>query len=322
MCSSDLIRLGGVVEHIPLSMNRVPDTGFVHRLGKYRILSVIGHGGMGRVWRAQDVYGNIVAIKTLNAPQAETPESVKRFRREAEVMTRLQHRNICRILEMNEHEGSHYIVMEFVDGLSLADILYSGVKSTAGMEDISSLIQAARAAKESTHGNQESVPQAKKKPEPQAQRTETLRLPTEQALAIFAKVCAAVEFAHTHGVLHRDLKPGNILLRGDGEPLVGDFGLAKMSGSDAGNSLSLSGNVLGTVENMAPEQAASSKSVDARADVYSLGTILFQMVTGNRHFKTTGTLLVDIQTLQSHEPPRPRSLNPQIDPDQIGRAHV
>jgi len=309
------IRIGGVAEHIPLSMKRVPDSGVVHRLGKYRLLSVIGHGGMGRVWRAQDIYGNTVAIKTLNAPQAETPESVKRFRREAEVMARLQHRNICRILEMNEHEGSHYIVMEFVDGLSLADILYSGVQSTAGVDDLSSLIEAARAAKESTNAVPAPAPDREAQEQPEAVRRETLRLSSEQSLAIFVKVCAAVEFAHSHGVLHRDLKPGNILLRADGEPLVADFGLAKISGSDTGASLSMSGNVLGTVENMAPEQAASSKSVDARADVYSLGTILFQMVTGRRHFKTTGTLLADIQALQTHDPQRPRSINPQIDPD-------
>lgn len=310
------IRLGGVAHHIPLSIDRVPDQGVVHRLGKYRLLAVIGHGGMGRVWRANDIYGNIVAIKTLNAPQGGSPENVKRFRREAEVMARLQHRNICRIFEMNEHEGSHYIVMEFVDGLSLADILYSGVKSTEGKDDISSLIKAARAAKESSGDKPAAEPQHETTaPQPAATRHETLRLPAEQALAIFLKVCSAVEFAHTLGVLHRDLKPGNILLRGDGEPLVADFGLAKLSSEKTGASLSLSGNVLGTVENMAPEQAASSKSVDARADVYSLGTILFQMVTGRRHFEASGTLLVDIQSLQTHEPPRPRSINQQVDPD-------
>ncbi len=307
-----VIRLGGDAQHVQLSLDRVPDQGFVHRLGKYRLLSVIGHGGMGRVWRAHDIYGNIVAIKTLNAPQATSPESVKRFRREAEVMGRLQHRNICRIYEMNEHEGSHYIVMEFVDGLSLADILYSGVKSTVGKEDLSSIIKAARAARESSSDKPQATPKEEK---PGAHRHETMQLPVEQAVAIFLKVCSAVEFAHTHGVLHRDLKPGNILLRSDGEPLVADFGLAKLSSAEAESSLSLSGNVLGTVENMAPEQAASSKSVDARADVYSLGTILFQMVTGKRHFAATGTLLVDIQTLQTHEAPRPRSINPQVDPD-------
>ena len=310
-----VIRLGGAAQQVQLSLDRVPDQGFVHRLGKYRLLSVIGHGGMGRVWRAHDIYGNIVAIKTLNAPQATSPESVKRFRREAEVMGRLQHRNICRIFEMNEHEGSHYIVMEFVDGLSLADILYSGVKSTTGKEDLSSLIKAARAAKDSSSDQPDASPKAEKPTPPSARRPETLQLPVEQAVAIFLKVCSAVEFAHTHGVLHRDLKPGNILLRSDGEPLVADFGLAKLSSTEAESSLSLSGNVLGTVENMAPEQAASSKSVDARADVYSLGTILFQMVTGKRHFAASGTLLVDIQNLQTHETPRPRSINPQVDPD-------
>ncbi len=307
-----VIRLGGDAQKVQLSLDRVPDQGFVHRLGKYRLLSVIGHGGMGRVWRAHDIYGNIVAIKTLNAPQATSSESVKRFRREAEVMGRLQHRNICRIFEMNEHEGSHYIVMEFVDGLSLADILYSGVKSSDGKEDLSSIIKAVRATRESSSDKPQATPKEEK---PGPHQHETMQLPVEQAVAIFLKVCSAVEFAHTHGVLHRDLKPGNILLRSDGEPLVADFGLAKLSSAEAESSLSLSGNVLGTLENMAPEQAASSKSVDARADVYSLGTILFQMVTGKRHFAATGTLLVDIQTLQTHETPRPRSINPQVDPD-------
>jgi serine/threonine protein kinase/class 3 adenylate cyclase len=311
------IRLGGVSAHIPLSMDRVLDQGFVHRLGKYRLLSVIGHGGMGRVWKANDIYGNTVAIKTLNAPQVSSPDSVKRFRREAELMARLQHRNICRIFEMNEHEGCHYMVMEFVDGLSLADILYSGRNSTEGTEDLASLIKAARAAMEtfSEKPAKAATNKDNQSAQPKPNRHETLRLPPAQALSIFVKVCSAVEFAHTHGVLHRDLKPGNILLRGDGEPLVADFGLAKLCSEESEASLSLSGNILGTVENMAPEQAASSKSVDARADVYSLGTILFQMLTGRRHFDASGTLLADIQTLQTHEPPRPRSINPQIDPD-------
>jgi serine/threonine protein kinase/class 3 adenylate cyclase len=310
------VRAGGVVEQIPLSLDRLPSQGYVHRLGKYRLLSVIGHGGMGRVWRAHDIYGNVVAIKTLNTPQADSPESVKRFRREAEVMSRLQHRNICRIFEMNEHEGSHYIVMEFVEGLSLADVLYSGVKSTGGNEDISLLIEAARAAKDFSDAQPEKATAAPAQAgEVPSDPHATLLLTPEQALALFLKVCSAVEYAHNHGVLHRDLKPANILLRCDGEPLVADFGLAKLSSGNAGASLSMSGNVLGTVENMAPEQAASSKSVDARADVYSLGTILYQMVTGKRHFEASGTLLVDIQKLQTHEPPRPRSINPRLDPD-------
>ncbi len=123
-----------------------------------------------------------------------------------------------------------------------------------------------------------------------------------------------MQFAHEHGVLHRDLKPGNILLREDGEPLVADFGLAKLS-ADGTHSLSVTGHVVGTLENMAPEQAESSKDVDERADVYSLGTILYQMLTGRRHFEATGNIIGDAQALQTHEPPKLRSINPNIDPD-------
>ncbi|MGH8048571.1 MAG: protein kinase domain-containing protein, partial [Chthoniobacterales bacterium] len=108
----------------------------------------------------------------------------------------------------------------------------------------------------------------------------------------------------------------NILLREDGEPLVVDFGLAKMDGSGGGSaSLSVSGHVVGTVENMAPEQAMSSKTVDGRADVFSIGTILYQLLTGHKFFTTTGNLLADAQTLQTYNPHRPRLLNKRIDPD-------
>jgi hypothetical protein len=116
-------------------------------------------------------------------------------------------------------------------------------------------------------------------------------------------------------VLHRDIKPGNILLRADGEPLVADFGLAKLSSGDADASLSVSGHVVGTMENMPPEQAESSKEVDERADVYALGTILYQMLTGRRHFVTSGNLLADAQALKTHEPARLRAFNPRLDHD-------
>jgi serine/threonine protein kinase len=270
---------------------------------------------MGRVWKAQDVYGNTVAIKTLKLPDDASTDAVKRFRREAEIMAGLPHRNICRIFEMSEHEGTHYIVMEFVDGLSLAEILHADSKSASRhSSDLPSLIAAARSAKGSSKNATEDSEGGEENSDSAAART-TLALPVEQALGIMEKVCEAVEFAHAHGVLHRDLKPGNILLRGDGEPLVADFGLAKQNGENAGASLSASGNVLGTVENMAPEQAQSSKTVDARADVYSLGTILYQMLTGHRHFQTSGNILSDIQTLQTHSAKSPRSLNPRIDQD-------
>ena len=285
-------------------------------LGKYKLLKVIGSGGMGKVWKGQDRYGNVVAIKVLHSSEATTDAQLKRFQREAEVMSRLPHRNICRVFEMSEFEGIQYLVMEYVDGLTLADLLYERTKEESDggragvLPDIKSLIHALREGRlsrdESPPGEEESVVSRPK---------ETRILPVEQTLTMFLKVCEAVQFAHEHGVLHRDLKPGNILLREDGEPLVADFGLAKVSSSDSAQSLSISGHVVGTLENMSPEQAESSKEVDERADVYALGTILFQMLTGRRHFEATGNIVADAQALQTHEPPRPRSLNPKLDGD-------
>ncbi len=301
----------------------VLESGFVTRLGKYRLAEVIGSGGMGRVWKAQDAYGNTVAIKTLHPSTAESPDSIKRFRREAEIMSRIPHRNICRIFETGEHDGTHFLVMEYVEGLTLSEILHADAASTASRtgksSDLPSLIAAVRKNRSSI-ASASGPPSGETEPAPEAAESDKSGyiVPVDQALGLMEKVCEAVEFAHQHGILHRDLKPGNILLRADADPLVADFGLAKLSGesgSDKSASLSLSGHVLGTVENMAPEQAESSKNIDARADVYALGTILYQMCTGRKHFTATGNFIADIQALQTHEPLRPRAINPSLDPD-------
>ncbi|MEI6492823.1 MAG: protein kinase, partial [Verrucomicrobiota bacterium] len=311
-----VVRPAMIGDSLEFNAENVVATQFSQMLGKYKLLKVIGVGGMGKVWKGQDRYGNAVAIKVLHSTEATTDAQLKRFQREAEVMSRLPHRNICRVFEMSEFEGIQYLVMEYVDGLTLADLLYerAGVESggsRAGvLPDIKSLIHALREERSS----RDESPAAEE--EAAASRPkETRILPVEQTLTMFLKVCEAVQFAHEHGVLHRDLKPGNILLREDGEPLVADFGLAKLSSSDSAQSLSISGHVVGTLENMSPEQAESSKEVDERADVYALGTILFQMLTGRRHFEATGNIVADAQALQTHEPPRPRTLNPKLDSD-------
>ena len=309
-----VVRPSQVGDSLELSDDNVVTTQAAQNLGKYKLIEVIGTGGMGKVWRGVDRFGNAVAIKVLHSSETVTEAQLKRFRREAEVMARLPHRNICRVYEMNEFDGIQFIAMEFVDGLTLSDLLYettTGESSGQSLEktDLRALIHSLKAEKSrsgQTQSGEEAAP-------PRAQNTRIL--PVEQTLSVILKVCDAVQFAHEHGVLHRDLKPGNILLREDGEPLVADFGLAKLSDSDATHSLSVSGHVVGTLENMSPEQAESSKDVDERADVYSIGTMLYQMLTGRRHFEATGNIVADAQVLKTHEPVRLRTFNSRIAPD-------
>ena len=308
-----VVRPALVSDSFELSEDNVVTTQATQALGKYKLIEVIGTGGMGTVWRGNDRFGNILAIKILNSSQTVTEGQLKRFRREAEIMARLPHRNICRVYELNEFDGIQYIAMEFVDGVPLSDLLYEKTpgepsSGTNGESDLRELIRSVRSARSASDPNPDGA-------DPPPRPKETRILPIEQTLSLVLKVCDAVQFAHEHGVLHRDLKPGNILLREDGEPLVADFGLAKLKSSEGSRSLSLTGHVVGTLENMAPEQAESSKDVDERADVYSIGTILYQMLSGRRHFEATGNIVNDGQALKTHEPARLRNFNPQIHPD-------
>ncbi|MFV0337273.1 MAG: protein kinase domain-containing protein [Chthoniobacterales bacterium] len=309
------VRPESAVASIELSEENIVSPTVAQVLGKYRLISLIGQGGMGKVWKGRDRFGNWVAIKVLNSADDATDDQVKRFKREAEIMGHLPHRNICRVFEINEFEGVQYIAMEFIDGLTLADLLYEGLKYAAGNKrsaiDLHHLIKEIRKAHEDNESAEADESTTQEEEQPRQQNS--LILPLGQTLAIFIRVCDAVQFAHEHGILHRDLKPGNILLREDGEPFVADFGLAKTRHED--HSLSLSGHVVGTLENMAPEQAESSKNVDERADVFSLGTILYQMLTGRRHFEVTGNFVSDGQALKDHTPVKPRQYNPTIDTD-------
>ncbi len=308
-----VVRPAFVGDSFELSEDNIVTNQATQALGKYRLMEVIGTGGMGTVWRGVDRFGNALAIKILHSSQTVTESQLKRFWREAEIMARLPHRNICRVYEMNEFDGIQYLAMEFVDGLPLSDLLSEDAstepaEATEREIDLHALIHSLRSRRslqDEAASDVEAPPRPKK----------TRILPIEQTLSIVIKVCDAIQFAHEHGVLHRDLKPGNILLREDGEPLVADFGLAKLKSNEASHSLSLTGHVVGTLENMAPEQAESSKDVDERADVYSIGTILYQMLAGRRHFEATGNIVKDAQTLKTHEPARPRAFNPQIHPD-------
>src|SRR6266550_5573650 len=198
------------------------------RIGNYQILEEIGRGGMGVIYRARQRHSRrIVALKRILSYQAESQETLVRFRREAEAAASLDHPNILPIYEVSESDdGLPFFSMKFAAGGSLVDV--------------------ARA----------------------------LRDDPREIVRLIAKVTRAVQHAHAQGILHRDLKPGNILLDARGEPLVSDFGLAKWL--DASNDLTRTLTTLGTPGYIAPEQARrSAENLTPAADVYSLGAILF-----------------------------------------------
>jgi eukaryotic-like serine/threonine-protein kinase len=235
-------------------------------LGHYQTLSLIGAGGMGRVYLAEDMrLGRKVALKLLPAAFTQDKERVRRFKQEARAASSLNHPNILTIHEIGEAStaegGAHYIVSEFVEGETLRAMLRGG------------------------------------------------RLDVGKAAAIAEQVASALSVAHEAGIVHRDIKMENVMVRPDGLVKVLDFGLAKLTeapsppaDSQASTNLSTApGIVMGTVSYMSPEQARGQK-VDLRADIFSLGVVLYEMLAGRRPFE--GATVSDvIAALLTAEPP-------------------
>jgi serine/threonine protein kinase len=202
-------------------------------LGAYTILERIGRGGMASVYRAyHPALDRYVAIKVLPELFADDPSYVERFRLEARSVARLKHPNILEVFDFGSVDATTYLVLELVEGGTLADRL-------------------------------------------------GLPMRLRDAVGILEKVAGALDHAHAHGVLHRDIKPSNILIRRDGTPVLADFGLAKMAGSL--RRLTGSGTVMGTPEYMSPEQAAD-EPLGPRSDLYSLGVVAYEMLTGRVPF--------------------------------------
>ena len=261
--------------------------------------------------------GEVVAIKRLRDSAAASAQHRRRFEREAAVLSRLDHPNICRVRSMHATDEDRYIAMDYIEGATLAEVLVAINCPESSVEarldfgtDLAALVQRVERSRAD-------APSRPDEPPTTARLYPTVGtggLPVVQALAVTRKIAAAVAHAHQHGVLHRDLKPANILIRHDGEPVVTDFGLAKLT-SPHDSSISIADQLLGTLEYMAPEQARSSSEVDERADIYSLGAILYELLTGRRAFIGSGHLLHDAERLQAHQPVPPREINPQLDPD-------
>jgi len=260
-------------------------------LGPYRILSKVGEGGMGEVYRATDTRLNrTVAIKVMPPHFADNADMKQRFDREAQTIAGLTHPNICTLHDVGTEAGVSYLVMEFLEGETLADRIARGARPASGGSSASGI----------------RAPGA---------------LTLDDALRIALAVADALDKAHRQGIVHRDLKPANVMLvkgAGSSTPLVKllDFGLAKWTTSASDTlaaaptraDLSTPGMLLGTLQYMAPEQV-EGKEADARTDIFAFGAVLYEMLTGRRAFqgKSQATLISAIMTA---EPPPVSALQP------------
>jgi serine/threonine protein kinase/ABC-type phosphate/phosphonate transport system substrate-binding protein len=258
------------------------ESGGSRTFGEYELLEQLGRGGMGVVYKARQVALNRpVALKLISAGEFASPVLIQRFHREAEAAANLHHPNIVPIYETGEIQGQHYLSMALIEGIGLDEyIKRAGVE--VGLPN--------KSARSVSRKRQEDIAR------------------------LLAKVAHAVDHAHQHGVLHRDLKPGNILVDQNGEPHLTDFGLAKVIGR-ADSSLTVTGAIMGTPSFMAPEQAAGkNKSTSTAADVYSLGAILYAMLTGVPPFRGD-TPVETLRQVVEQEPKPPSTLREGIDGD-------
>src|SRR5262245_32888074 len=268
----------------------IPKSQFIgHVFGDYKLLDEIARGGMGIVFKAQQQSLNrTVAVKMTLAGQFARPEDVKRFKSEAEAAAGLDHSNILPVYEVGSVQGQPFFAMKLVAGGSLATELK---KRYPQSESISSqTLQKKIAVLKSVFASDSVAP----------------------LVELLVPVARAVHFAHQRGILHRDLKPGNILLDVDGTPYVTDFGLAKRVEGDA--SLTQTGAVVGTPSYMAPEQARAEKQLTTAVDVYSLGAILYEALTGRPPFRAA-TVMETIMQVLEQDPEPPSKIAPGADKD-------
>jgi serine/threonine protein kinase/Tfp pilus assembly protein PilF len=302
--------------------------GALERLGPYLLERELGRGGQGIVYRAQDTrLGRRVALKVLSQLGPGAEYQLERFRREAALASKLDHPGICGVHETGMEGGVPFIAMRYVEGETLAKRIAAqrdGAEGSTKGKAAESFLSFASEFPSSADGDGEfDFDSATLEPITEGgvaagQGASSVTMSREQLralLKIFEEVARALHATHEIGVLHRDIKPGNIMVDATGQPVILDFGLARDDSEEAGPSLTQTGDVFGTLAYMSPEQLSGRRvRLDRRSDVYSLGVTLFECITGRRPFESA-TREGLYQAVLTKEAPDPRRLNRAVPRD-------
>ncbi len=231
---------------------------------RYEIIEELGVGGMGRVYRVEDKQTKEeIALKLINPDIAADKKTIERFRNELTTARKIAHRNVCKMFDLGEEKGQHFITMEYVSGGDLKRFIRRSEQLSVG-----------------------------------------------KAISIAKQICDGLEEAHSLSIVHRDLKPQNIMIDDHGNARIMDFGIAR---SIKAKGITGAGVMIGTPEYMSPEQV-EAKDIDQRSDIYSLGIILYEMLTGRLPFEADTPFAIGVKH-KSETPKDPKEFNPQIPDD-------